>query len=134
MNQLIHTTSPTLLLHQLGWGIPHAMWRNHAYAFYLDSITNGNGNTKFSLAWTLGAPKNKTMILIIKLQCLALVLFCEGIFEWPLHVAGTRAGLPSKIFFFLWTVCKVEANDVCINFCFCDSVVSFYLGRKESKG
>jgi hypothetical protein len=55
MNQLIHTTSPTLVLHQLGWGIPHAMWRNHAYAFYLDLITNGNGNTKFSLAWTLSA-------------------------------------------------------------------------------
>ena len=57
MNQLIHTKSPTLVLHQLEWGIPHAMWRNHAYAFYLDSITNGNGtgngNTKFSLAWTL---------------------------------------------------------------------------------
>ena len=44
--------SPTLVLHQLGWGIPHAMWHNHAYAFYLNSITNGNGNTKFSLAWT----------------------------------------------------------------------------------
>jgi len=52
MNQLIHT-SPTLVLHQLGWGIPHAVWRNHAYAFYLDSITNGNGNTKFSLALTV---------------------------------------------------------------------------------
>jgi len=52
MNQLIHT-SPTLVLHQLGWEIPHAMWRNHAYAFYLDSITNGNGNTKFSLACNL---------------------------------------------------------------------------------
>ena len=51
MNQLIHTTSPTLVLHQIGWGIPHAMWRNHAYAFYLDSITNSNGNTKFSLVW-----------------------------------------------------------------------------------
>jgi len=51
MNQLIHT-SPTLVLHQLEWGIPHAMWRNHAYAFYLDSITNSNGNTNFSLAWT----------------------------------------------------------------------------------
>ena len=45
--------SPTLVLHQLGWGIPHAMWHNHAYAFYLDSITNSNGNTKFSLAWTV---------------------------------------------------------------------------------
>ena len=45
MNQLIHT-SPTLVLHQLGWGIPQAMWPNHAYAFYPDSITNGNGNTK----------------------------------------------------------------------------------------
>jgi len=53
MNQLIHT-SPTLVLHQLGWGIPHAMWRNHAYVFYLDSITNSNGNTKFSLTWTIG--------------------------------------------------------------------------------
>jgi len=52
MNQLIHTTSPTLVLHQLGWGIPHAMWRNAAYALYLNSITNNNGNTKFSLAWT----------------------------------------------------------------------------------
>jgi len=52
MNQLIHTTSPTLLLHQLVWGIPHAMWCNHAYTVYLDSITDGNGNTKFSLAWT----------------------------------------------------------------------------------
>jgi hypothetical protein len=52
MNQLIHT-SPTLVLHQLGWGIPHTMRCNHAYAFYLDSITNSNGNTKFSLAWTL---------------------------------------------------------------------------------
>jgi len=52
MNQLIHTTSPTLVLHQLGWGIPHAIWRNHAYAFYLNSITNSNGNTKISLAWT----------------------------------------------------------------------------------
>ena len=52
MNQLIHM-SPTLVLHQLGWGIPHAMWRNHAYAFYLVSITNGNGNKKFSLAWTV---------------------------------------------------------------------------------
>ena len=52
---LIHTTSPTLVLHQLGWGLPHAMWCNHAYAFYLDSITNGNGNgnKKFSLAWTV---------------------------------------------------------------------------------
>jgi len=49
MNQLIHTTSPTLVLHQLGWGITHAMWRNRAYAFYL----NSNGNTEFSLAWTL---------------------------------------------------------------------------------
>jgi len=54
MNQLIPTTSPTLVLQQLGWRIPHAMWRNHAYAFSLDSITNGNGNTKFSLAWTQG--------------------------------------------------------------------------------
>jgi len=52
MNQLIHT-SPTLVLHQLGWGIPHAMWRNHAYAVYLNSITSSNGNTKFSLAWTI---------------------------------------------------------------------------------
>jgi len=51
MNQLIYT-SPTLVLHQLWWGIPHAMWRSHAYAFYIDSITNSNGNTKFSLAWT----------------------------------------------------------------------------------
>ena len=51
MNQLIHM-SPTLVLHQLGFGIPHAMWHNHAYAFYLNSITNSNGNTKFSLAWT----------------------------------------------------------------------------------
>jgi len=51
MNQLIHTTSPTLVLHQLGWGIPHSMWRSHAYAFYLDSITNGNGYAKFSVAW-----------------------------------------------------------------------------------
>jgi hypothetical protein len=49
MNQLIHTTSPTLVLHQLEWGIPHAMWRNHTYAFYLNSITNSNGNTKFPL-------------------------------------------------------------------------------------
>jgi len=56
MNQLIRT-SPTLALHQLGWGIPHAMWRNHAYAFYLNSITNGNGNTKFSLLWTYCHPK-----------------------------------------------------------------------------
>ena len=52
MNQLINTTSHTLVLHQLGWGIPHAMWRNHAYAFYLNSITDSNGNTKFSFAWT----------------------------------------------------------------------------------
>jgi len=52
MNQLIHTTSPTLALHQLGWGIPHAMWRNHPYVFYLNSISNSTGNTKFSLAWT----------------------------------------------------------------------------------
>jgi len=52
MKQLIHT-SPTLVLHQLGWEIPHAMWRNHTYAFYLDSITNSNGNTKFSFAWTM---------------------------------------------------------------------------------
>jgi len=51
MKQLIHM-STTLVLHQLGWGIPHAMWRNHAYTFYLHSITNSNGNTKFSLAWT----------------------------------------------------------------------------------
>jgi len=57
MNQLIHT-SPTLVLHQLGCGIPHAMWRNHAYAFYLDSITNSNDNTKFSLAWTLAKTKH----------------------------------------------------------------------------
>jgi len=53
MNKLIHTTSPMLVLHQLGWGIPHAMRRNHAYAFYLDSITNSNGNTTFSLAWKI---------------------------------------------------------------------------------
>jgi len=53
MNQLVHTPSPTLVLHQLGWGIPHAMWCSHAYTFYQDSITNGNGNTKFSLAWTI---------------------------------------------------------------------------------
>jgi len=33
------------------------MWRNHVYAFYLDSITNGNGNTKFSLAWTIPETK-----------------------------------------------------------------------------
>ena len=52
MNQLIHTTSPTLVFHQLGWGILHAMWRSHAYAFCLNSITNSNGNTKLSLAWT----------------------------------------------------------------------------------
>jgi len=52
MNQLIHT-SPTLVLHQLGWGIPHAIWRNHAYAFYLNSITNSNGDTKFSFAWKI---------------------------------------------------------------------------------
>ena len=52
MNQLIHTASLTLVLHQLGWGIPHAIWRNHAYAFYLHSITNGNNKTKSSLAWT----------------------------------------------------------------------------------
>jgi len=62
MNQLIHTTSPTLVLHQLGWGIPHAMWRNHAYAFYLNSITNSNGNTKFSLAWTDFKRKNSSVI------------------------------------------------------------------------
>ena len=60
MNQLIHTTSPTLVLHQLGWGIPHAMWRNHAYAFYLDSIASSSGNTKLSLAWTYG--KNESSI------------------------------------------------------------------------
>jgi len=42
-----------LLLHQLGLGIPHAMWGNHAYALYLVSITNSKGNTKFPLAWTI---------------------------------------------------------------------------------
>jgi len=47
MNQLIHTTSPTLVLDQLGWGIPHVMWRNRAYIFYLDSITNNTGNKIF---------------------------------------------------------------------------------------
>ena len=61
MNQLIHKTSPTLVLHQLGWGIPQAMWRNHAYEFYLVSITNGNGNTKFSLAWTLPSQRLKNV-------------------------------------------------------------------------
>ena len=40
------------------------MWRNHAYAFYLDSITNGNGNTKFSLAWTV----TKTYSMFIDVQ------------------------------------------------------------------
>ena len=61
MNQLIHT-SPTLVLHQLGWGIPHAMWRNHTYAFYLNSITNSNGNKKSSLAWTMSMKNsNDTM-------------------------------------------------------------------------
>ena len=62
MNQLIHT-SPTLVLYQLGWGIPHAMWRNHAYGFYLDSITNSNGNTKFSLAWTGVIDKKQCYVL-----------------------------------------------------------------------
>jgi len=62
MNQLIRTTSPTLLLHQLGWGIPHGMWHNHAYAFYLNSITNSNGNTRFSLAWTLSNTNIKSCV------------------------------------------------------------------------
>ena len=71
MNQLIHTTSPKLVLHQLGWGILHAMWRNHAYAFYLNSITNGNGNTKFSLAWTSGLKSwdTENLIQAIKAVC-----------------------------------------------------------------
>jgi len=74
MNQLIHT-SPTLVLHQLGWGIPHAMWRNHAYAFYLDSITNGNGNTKFSLAWTTHWQRLMNFLLLFLLHSVGETLY-----------------------------------------------------------
>ena len=78
MNQLIHTTSLTLVLHQLGWGIPHAMWGNHAYAFCLDSVTNGIGNTNFSLAWTHIFPEHMFRLLgfIIRELMLIKTVYC----------------------------------------------------------
>jgi len=93
MNQLIHT-SPTLVFHQLGWGIPHAMWRNHAYAFYLDSIINGNGNTKFSLAWTQDA--------------WSMLSTSQGVRQWPKMVVDDEPCLVLSVFYHFIVIVKLK--------------------------
>ena len=53
------------------------MWRNHAYAFYQDSITNGNGNTKFSLAWTHTFHVRLAVLKVTKSVRIPTVCLCD---------------------------------------------------------